>query len=153
MSAPPERAARSRFPLQETIHLTEQEHELFAYLLTVKEHAGDCDVELRVCGGWVRDKLLSRESSDVDVALDTMTGRDFAALVNAYERERGQKERGVGVMRGAKSEQAKRLEVVTMHLGDMGKVDFAAMRASLASEDASGGEADVCTSVGQSASY
>ena len=33
---------------------------------------------LRVVGGWVRDKLLGKQSSDIDVALDTMAGKDFA---------------------------------------------------------------------------
>ena len=33
---------------------------------------------------WVRDKLLGRESEDIDVALDNMMGRDFADIVNTY---------------------------------------------------------------------
>lgn len=36
-------------------------------------------VTLRVAGGWVRDKLMGRESDDIDIALDTMLGKDFAA--------------------------------------------------------------------------
>lgn len=28
----------------------------------------------RVAGGWVRDKLLQKESYDIDIALDDMTG-------------------------------------------------------------------------------
>ncbi|TYZ63654.1 hypothetical protein PybrP1_006787 [[Pythium] brassicae (nom. inval.)] len=133
----PERVARVPRQLHEPLQLTRDERELFDYLLRVKRHAGDgCDLELRVCGGWVRDKLLGRESSDVDVVLDTMSAQDFAALVNAYERACGQKERGVGVMR-ATAEQAngrRSLEVVTMQIGSMGKVDFASMTSSLASE-------------------
>jgi tRNA nucleotidyltransferase (CCA-adding enzyme) len=32
---------------------------------------------LRVAGGWVRDKYLGKESSDIDIALDKMMGKDF----------------------------------------------------------------------------
>lgn len=33
---------------------------------------------LRVAGGWVRDKLLGNDSKDIDIALDTVTGAQFA---------------------------------------------------------------------------
>jgi tRNA nucleotidyltransferase (CCA-adding enzyme) len=32
------------------------------------------DVVIRVAGGWVRDKLLARDSYDIDFALSSMTG-------------------------------------------------------------------------------
>jgi hypothetical protein len=41
-------------------------------------------VTVRVAGGWVRDKILGLPSHDVDVALDTMTGVQFARLVQRY---------------------------------------------------------------------
>jgi hypothetical protein len=44
-------------------------------------HSG---VTVRVAGGWVRDKILGLPSHDVDVALDTMTGVQFARLVQRY---------------------------------------------------------------------
>ena len=36
---------------------------------------------LRVAGGWVRDKLLGKESDDIDIALDDMYGEEFAELI------------------------------------------------------------------------
>ena len=36
---------------------------------------------MRVAGGWVRDKMLGRESNDIDIALDDMTGQQFGELV------------------------------------------------------------------------
>lgn len=32
----------------------------------------------------MRDKLMGRESADVDIALDNMLGKDFAERVNEY---------------------------------------------------------------------
>lgn len=37
---------------------------------------------LRAAGGWVRDKLLGRDCHDIDVALDNITGEDFAFQFN-----------------------------------------------------------------------
>lgn len=39
---------------------------------------------LRCAGGWVRDKLMGRESLDIDIALDNMMGREFAEKVNEH---------------------------------------------------------------------
>jgi tRNA nucleotidyltransferase (CCA-adding enzyme) len=36
---------------------------------------------LRVAGGWVRDKLLGKESDDIDIALDDMYGEEFAEMI------------------------------------------------------------------------
>ncbi|KAL7749689.1 CCA tRNA nucleotidyltransferase, mitochondrial [Sorochytrium milnesiophthora] len=41
-------------------------------------------VVCRIAGGWVRDKLLGLECDDMDVALDTMMGYEFAQAVNGY---------------------------------------------------------------------
>ena len=37
---------------------------------------------MRVAGGWVRDKMLGKESDDIDITLDDMKGEDFAKLVD-----------------------------------------------------------------------
>jgi tRNA nucleotidyltransferase/poly(A) polymerase len=36
---------------------------------------------LRVAGGWVRDKLIGKESNDIDIALDDMYGEEFAEII------------------------------------------------------------------------
>mmetsp|Transcript_3768 Transcript_3768/g.8028 ORF Transcript_3768/g.8028 Transcript_3768/m.8028 type:complete len:959 (-) Transcript_3768:1082-3958(-) len=41
-------------------------------------------IEIRIAGGWVRDKLLRQHSVDVDVALDCMMGVQFARIVQSY---------------------------------------------------------------------
>lgn len=32
---------------------------------------------MRCAGGWVRDKMLGLQSTDIDIALDTMLGAQF----------------------------------------------------------------------------
>lgn len=92
--------------INETIHLTDTEEKLFGDLLesTRKVWSVDrnqacrdgvihilcCSLQagltttLRCAGGWVRDKLMGRESLDIDIALDNMLGKDFADTVNQY---------------------------------------------------------------------
>lgn len=41
-------------------------------------------LELRITGGWVRDKLLGNESHDIDIAIDHMTGEDFATQLHTW---------------------------------------------------------------------
>ena len=37
--------------------------------------------ELRVAGGWVRDKILGIDSDDIDISITNMTGKDFATIL------------------------------------------------------------------------
>ena len=37
--------------------------------------------ELRVAGGWVRDKILGINSDDIDISIKDMTGKDFAKIL------------------------------------------------------------------------
>lgn len=39
---------------------------------------------LRITGGWVRDKLLGHLSHDLDIAVNNMTGEQFATGLNTY---------------------------------------------------------------------
>jgi len=41
-------------------------------------------VEIRVAGGWVRDKILGLQTHDVDIALNSCTGVEFANVVKEY---------------------------------------------------------------------
>lgn len=73
--------------MREQIELTPKERELFEYIMAVVK--AQCPTTtVRVAGGWVRDKvssvtvqLISRESVDIDLALDNMNGTEFAALL------------------------------------------------------------------------
>ena len=100
--------------LETTVHCTELEEEVFSTLLeVVKEFELSCT--LRVAGGWVRDKLLGRHSTDIDIALDNMLGREFAEYVNQYLKARGKEVHGVGVIQ-CNPDQSKHLETATMRV-------------------------------------
>lgn len=66
--------------MQDKITLTSEERALFDTLLAAAKFSGSSTV-LRAAGGWVRDKLLGKESKDIDIALDNMLGKDFADKV------------------------------------------------------------------------
>nr|CCA17355.1 tRNA nucleotidyltransferase putative [Albugo laibachii Nc14] len=116
-----------------TIKLNEVELKLFNFLRDIVEQS-DCNVTLRVAGGWVRDKLLGLDSSDIDIALDTITGSGFAQFVNKYEKEHGGKTHSIGVIK-VNPEQSKHLETITMKFDDIGWVDFVNLRSETYSKD------------------
>jgi len=92
----------------ETISLTLVEQELFATLLASVTQAGTGTV-LRCAGGWVRDKLLGKDSLDIDIALDNMIGREFAEVVNQHLRAQGKEARNAAVIQ-SNPDQVRRLD-------------------------------------------
>ena len=74
----------------EPIVCTELEEQLFALLLQVVAHTKS-GTTLRVAGGWVRDKLLGRESDDIDIALDNCSGQEFAEATAAQDANAAEK--------------------------------------------------------------
>ena len=52
----------------------------------VRDH--DQEFTPRIAGGWVRDKLLNLESSDIDVCVEGISGVDFARAVAGFQKER-----------------------------------------------------------------
>eukprot|EP00485_Elphidium_margaritaceum_P016361 CAMPEP_0202724176 /NCGR_PEP_ID=MMETSP1385-20130828/171480_1 /ASSEMBLY_ACC=CAM_ASM_000861 /TAXON_ID=933848 /ORGANISM="Elphidium margaritaceum" /LENGTH=607 /DNA_ID=CAMNT_0049389669 /DNA_START=118 /DNA_END=1938 /DNA_ORIENTATION=- len=68
------------------IALTEEERRTFNDMKTAIRdrtffpHA----VAVRCAGGWVRDKLLAIDSADIDLAIDSMTGVQFAQCLQRY---------------------------------------------------------------------
>jgi len=106
------------------IDLTEQEEQIFDLLRnTIKSSARS--TTLRVAGGWVRDKIMGRESDDIDIAVDNMSGVKFAELVKRYADMHGEKS-SMGVIQ-ANPEQSKHLETAVVHL--LGRsIDFVNLR-------------------------
>ena len=79
----PLRIMASSGPRNTFIQLTQQEKELFGILLKTLEHQR-LNTILRCAGGWVRDKLLGKDSHDIDIAIDNKLGGEFAEHVNSY---------------------------------------------------------------------
>ena len=82
--------------------------------MTVAEK-NELKTTLRVAGGWVRDKLVGKESSDIDLALDDMYGIEFARMLSK-ELYPGSGDSKIGII-NAQSEKAKHLEtaVIKVH--------------------------------------
>lgn len=72
--------------LEENFTLTDKEQEIFNLLRNVVKDKAP-DTTLRAAGGWVRDKLLGKESHDIDIAVDNMSGAAFANLVLQWMKE------------------------------------------------------------------
>lgn len=115
--APPIPTHHPPFPL------TPLEHRLFTLLLDVVREQALPNLTLRVAGGWVRDKLLRPHADlgtavDIDIALDTMLGRDFAERINAYLLDHGLHASSVGLIQ-KNPDQSKHLETATMRVMDV----------------------------------
>lgn len=72
-----------------SVKLTEREKQLRSLLLNVARFIDtttklDQPLVLRWAGGWVRDRLLGIESHDIDVAINAMTGQQFAQHISEY---------------------------------------------------------------------
>ena len=70
------------------ISLTDQEKTLRQLLLEVSDYIGlqeGCTrPELRITGGWVRDRLLGVQSKDIDIGISSMTGSEFGRMMKEY---------------------------------------------------------------------
>ena len=100
-------------------------------------------IHIRVAGGWVRDKLLQKHTHDVDIAIDSISGVEFATLVQLYLQQQEQTcaattttttttgnvvshSSRIGVI-AANPSQSKHLETATMMVADI-EVDFCNLR-------------------------
>ncbi|KAB1209078.1 CCA tRNA nucleotidyltransferase, mitochondrial [Morella rubra] len=113
------------FQVKEKIKLTETERKIFDRLLGTLRHFSLSN-QLRVAGGWVRDKLLGKECYDIDIALDNMLGSEFVEKVREYLLSTGEEVQGVAVI-PCNPEQSKHLETARMRLFDMW-IDFVNLR-------------------------
>ena len=69
--------------------LSDEEEELFNIFTSVVKDEG-LSTTVRVAGGWVRDKILGiAGKDDIDVALDNISGKDFAILMSRWSQVKG----------------------------------------------------------------
>ncbi|KAF7841784.1 putative CCA tRNA nucleotidyltransferase 2 [Senna tora] len=72
-----------RYQVNNKIEVSDLEKKIFDRLLGTLSKFG-LQTQLRVAGGWVRDKLLGKECNDIDIALDNMMGSQFVDKVREY---------------------------------------------------------------------
>ncbi|XP_065881944.1 tRNA nucleotidyltransferase cca2 isoform X2 [Euphorbia lathyris] len=111
--------------IKEKIELTEIEQKIFDRLLNTLRHF-NLQTELRVAGGWVRDKLLGKECYDIDIAIDNMLGSEFVDKVREYLLSIGEQAQGLGII-ARNPDQSKHLETARMRLFDLW-IDFVNLR-------------------------
>ena len=135
-----------------TIELNPEERQLFETLKKAaiawgegKLTIGKKSVEIRVAGGWVRDKILGLETHDVDIALDVCSGVEFANAVKEYHTsivQDGNEDSGktknnrigkIGVI-AANPDQSKHLETACVNIFG-NDVDFSNLRHETYAED------------------
>ncbi|KAJ3011415.1 CCA tRNA nucleotidyltransferase, mitochondrial, partial [Thoreauomyces humboldtii] len=120
------------------IQLTENEDRLFRLLAECakeisSENHGAPPVTLRVAGGWVRDKLLGKESDDIDIAIDTMKGEPFAQRVNEHMKAQGFAMGHIATIQ-VNPEKSKHLETANARVFDY-LVDFVHLRTETYNDD------------------
>ncbi|KAL4278703.1 hypothetical protein GQ457_03G031360 [Hibiscus cannabinus] len=125
-------ATASCVEVKEQIQLTETEKKIFDRLLNTLRHF-NLQTQLRVAGGWVRDKLLGKECYDIDIALDNMLGSEFVDKVQEYLSSTGEVAQGLAVI-PSNPEQSKHLETARMRLFDLW-IDFVNLRCEDYSEN------------------
>ncbi|CAI0429318.1 unnamed protein product [Linum tenue] len=119
-------------PVRDKIELTDVERKIFDRLLATLRHF-NFSMELRVAGGWVRDKLLGKDCYDIDIAIDNMSGSDFVDKVKEYLESVNEVAQGVGVI-ARNPDQSKHLETARMRLFDQW-IDFVNLRSEDYSEN------------------
>lgn len=83
-------------------------------------------LDLRVAGGWVRDKIMSLETSDIDIATDKVSGEDMAFAVQKLVGSRHAPAPRVYRVK-VNPEKSKHIESASVKIGDI-TVDFTRLR-------------------------
>lgn len=107
------------------LKLSQTERQIFTLLLDLISHK-KLDLTVRVAGGWVRDKMLGRNSTDIDIALDKMMGQEFILILSDYLKLKQIESHGFGVIKKA-PEKSKHLETATIQIYGLW-VDFVNLR-------------------------
>ena len=123
-----------------TVKLTETETKLSTLLVEFcndynSDKLEDQKLELRITGGWVRDKLLGDESNDLDIAINHLLGEEFAGKLLEYASLKHPDLQLKGVHTIKKNpEKSKHLETCTTKLFGL-DVDFVNLRSEKYTSD------------------
>ena len=70
------------------INLTNQEKSIIQYLRRAKESIPALkNVDMRIAGGWVRDKIMGKSSDDIDIAISNMSGQELVNLLKIHDND------------------------------------------------------------------
>lgn len=70
------------------IKLTNQEKTIIGYLRSAKETIPSLrNVDMRIAGGWVRDKLMGKDSDDIDIAISNISGHEIVNILKTHDRD------------------------------------------------------------------
>lgn len=109
--------------IKEEFTLNENEKECFSIILNILQKNNLSSTIRRVAGGWVRDKLLNKESDDIDIALSDIKGSKISSLINE-ELYPGEDKVGIIQPNGQKG---KHLETATIKIHNIW-IDFVNLR-------------------------
>ncbi len=124
----------SHMPQQlKQVELKPSEVELFNVLKAAAQHA-ELKTTLRCAGGWVRDKLLGKDSKDIDIALDDVLGTRFAEHLNSYLESQGKVTGRIAVVQ-ANPEQSKHLETAKVKVNEL-EIDLVNLRSETYASEA-----------------
>ncbi|KIR32489.1 tRNA adenylyltransferase [Cryptococcus deuterogattii MMRL2647] len=125
VSRPISSAVATTRRMSHTIALSPSEATFVALLDDFANHLSP-PVECRIAGGWVRDKLLSLPSSDLDIALSIPSGHSFAVAFVDFLKAKNVPTGSVGKV-VANPEQSKHLETGTTRIMGL-ECDFVGLR-------------------------
>ncbi|EGG02503.1 uncharacterized protein MELLADRAFT_28635, partial [Melampsora larici-populina 98AG31] len=87
-------------------------------------------LEIRIAGGWVRDKLLGVESNDLDLAISSLTGTQFAQhfsnFISIHSNQKDLSLSKIAIIE-ARPDQSKHLETATSKFLNL-ELDFVQLR-------------------------
>lgn len=101
-----------------SLPLDEKENKIFTFIRQAIGAIPTAPVA-RVAGGWVRDKLLGKESKDIDITVQGMTGIEFANQLRQFAIDAyGTNQKIVGTIKDteARPEQIKNLAVAFLRI-------------------------------------
>lgn len=113
--------------------LKQTEQELFDVLRRAAKHA-ELKTVMRCAGGWVRDKLLGKDSVDIDLALDDLLGSEFAKHLNTYLELQGKVAGRIAIV-PANSDKSKHLETAKIKINEL-DIDLVNLRSETYVSDA-----------------
>ena len=110
------------------ITLTEEEIKIFDFIQsTIEKH--NLKIEVRVAGGWVRDKVLNLKSHDIDLVISGMKCIEFGLLLN---KELNQNEKNCKIYR--KENSRKKFDLICVPIFKK-KIDIVNIRYNKFKED------------------